>query len=122
MTCAATFSRLDPKERGDKRLLAVICFPHAEYVAIRAARGVADNNHPIPEHPKAHDSPLAVVFARVLGLEVCRFKYELCILEVELSFGKCPGPLRGIVGDDHAIIVSTSTLAHKSGLFVRPNV
>ena len=122
MTCAATLSRLDPKERGDERLLAVIGFPHAEHVAIRATRGVADDNHTIPEHPKAHDSLFSIVLARVLGLEVRRFKYELRILEVELSFGKCPCPLRGIVGDGHSVSVSTSTAARKDGLCVTPNV
>ena len=115
MTCAATFARSDPKERGDKRLLAVIGFPHAEYMAIRATRGVANDNHSVPEHPKAEDSLFSVVLASVLGLKVRRFKYNLRVFEVELSFGEGPVSFWGVVGDSHVVSVSTSTAQHKRG-------
>jgi hypothetical protein len=99
-------------------LLAVIGFPHAENVAVRATRCVADDNHTIPEHPKAEESLLAVVFADVFSLEVRRLKYERRILEVELSFGKCLRSLRRIVGDGHLVSVSTSTPTQKTRVIV----
>ena len=109
MTCAETFARSDPKERGDKRLLAVIGFPHTEYMAIRATRGVANDDHSVPEHPKAEDSFLSVVLASVLGLKVCRLKYNFRVFEVELPVGEGACSFWGIVGDSHGVIVSTST-------------
>jgi len=33
-------------------MIAVIGFPHAEHVAIRATRGVANDNHSLSEHVK----------------------------------------------------------------------
>jgi hypothetical protein len=51
-------------------LFAVIGFPHAEDVAIRATRRVADHNHSIPQHPEADDALFALVLAGVFGLEV----------------------------------------------------
>ena len=86
-------------------------------MAIRATRGVADDNHPVPEHSKTKDSRLAVVPAPIFGLEVSRFKHKLRILKVKLSLGECLGTLQGIIGDGHPVSVSTSTPEHKGGLF-----
>ena len=70
MMCVATLARSDPKEGGDERLLAVIGFPHAEHMAIRATRCVANHHHPIPEHAEAEDASFSVVLARIVRLEV----------------------------------------------------
>jgi len=88
-------------------LLAVIGFPRTEDVAIRAARGVADDNHPISEHSEADDPRLAVFLARVFGLEIRRFEDRLRVIKVKLWCGKCPGSLRWIVGDGYTVNVFT---------------
>ena len=122
MTCVATLARSDPKEGGDERLLAVIGFAHAEHMAIRATRCVANNYHPIPEHAVAKDSLFAVVLARVYRLKVGRLEDELRVLKVKLPLGDSLGALRWIVDDGHDVIVFTSTIEHKSVRSMEPNV
>ena len=94
MTCAATRTRSEPKERCDTRLLAVIGFPHAENVAIRATRGLADDDHSIVEHGKANHPPLTMVLAYILGLEVRAGEDCLGIFEVQASVGQRRSALR----------------------------
>jgi hypothetical protein len=50
-------------------LFAVIGFPHAEYVAIRATRRVANHDHSSSQQSEADNARLAVVPAVVLDLE-----------------------------------------------------
>src|SRR5687768_15341932 len=69
ITWASTRRRSEPKLRRDARFLAVICFPHAKHVAIRATRGVANNDDPATEHAKADDSSLAILPSVVLDFE-----------------------------------------------------
>lgn len=59
MTCALTRAMSEPKERGDARLLAVIGFPHAEDMAIRATRRVANHYQTLAEEAEADEAPLA---------------------------------------------------------------
>ena len=113
MTWAATFGRSEPKEGCDARLLAVIGFPHAEDVAIRATRRVTHHDHAVREHPEADHPDLAIRLAEVLNLEVRAGKDLKRILEVEPTIGKCFVALPGIVGDAHQVIVATSTLGCK---------
>jgi len=87
-------------------------------MAIRATRGVADDNDPISQHPEADDPLLAVILARVFGLEVRGFKNELRVLEVQLPHGERSGTLQRIVGDDHPVSVSTSTVERNTGSLV----
>jgi len=114
MTCVATLARSDPKERGDERLLAVIGFPHAEHMAIRATRCVANHHHSVPEHAETDDSSFSVVLARVFRLKVGRLKDEPRVLKIKLPLGECLGALRRIVGDGHKVIVTTITAKGKS--------
>ena len=86
ITCAATRARSEPKERRDTLLLAVICFPHAEYMAIRATRCVADNNHSIAEHAEANHPLLTVVLPYVFRFEVRAGEYCPCIFKIKASF------------------------------------
>ena len=114
MTCVATLPRSEPKERGDARLLAVIGFSHAEHVAIRATRCVTYDHHAIIKHAKTDHPGLAVVPADVFGLEIRSLKHNLGVFKVQLPVGKGLYPLPRIVGDDHKVIVFTSTAERKS--------
>jgi hypothetical protein len=91
MTCASTRARSEPEERRDARFLAVIGFPHAKDVAIRATRRVADHYDPTVKDVKTDDSRFAVAPARVLDPERRARKDNCRILEVEstLSEGGC---------------------------------
>jgi hypothetical protein len=109
MTCAATLDRSDPKEWRDTRFLSVICFPHAEDVAIRATRRVADHHHSITKHPKADDSFFAVVLAQVFRLESRACKDQDRIRKVKASRLYCFDSLRWVVGDCHVVSVATKT-------------
>ena len=112
--------RSDPKERVNARLLAVIGFPHAEHMAIRATRCVADDHHAIAKHSEANHPPFAVALACVFGLEERLLEYELGILEVQLPCCQRLCPLLWIVGDRHAVSVSTSTPERKHKVSVTP--
>ena len=90
-------------------------------MAIRATRCVAHDYHAISKHAEANHSLLAIVLAHVFGLEVPSLEHELGVLEVQLPRGERLGPLLWIVGDRHAVIVSTSTRTRKSYSFVTPN-
>ena len=54
-------------------------------MAIRATRGIADNNHSITEHAKANHAPLAVVAPYIFGLEVRATENCFGILKVKAS-------------------------------------
>jgi len=113
MTWAATLCRSEPKEGRDTRLLAVIGFPHAKDVTIRATRRVAHHNHPIVEHPETDHPNLAVLFATILRLEVRAGKDLKCILEVEAAIEESLFAFLEIVCDAHTISVATSTFERK---------
>ena len=91
MTCASTRARSEPKERRDTRLFAVIGFPHAEDVAIRATRRVANDNNTTVEQTEADDAEFTVVSAIVFDLECRSRENQLCVLEIESAFreGSC---------------------------------
>jgi hypothetical protein len=88
MTCASTRARSEPEERRDARFLAVISFPHAEDVAIRATRCVTHYNDPSVKDTKADDSRLSVTPARILDLESRAGKDNYGILKVETALSK----------------------------------
>jgi hypothetical protein len=104
MTCASTRARSEPEERRDTRFLAVIGFPHAKDVAIRATRRVAHPNDPSVKQTEADDSPFAVTPARVLDLESRAGENKCRILKIEsaLSEGGCSFP--SIEGDCHRLL------------------
>lgn len=82
-------------------------------MAIRATRGVADDDHAIAEHAETDDPCFAVVLAEVLDLEVWPVEDEVGILEVESAALERGTALRWIVRDGHAVSVATSTLRCK---------
>ena len=92
-------ARSDFKERCDAGLFAFICFPHAEDVAIRATRCVANNDNPTMEQAKADDADLIVVSAIVFDLERRSRENELCVFEVESAFRECGCSLGRVIRD-----------------------
>lgn len=104
MTCASTRARLEPEERRDTRFLAVIGFPHAKDMAIRATRRVANHNDPSVKDTKADDSRFAVIPARILDLEPRASKNKCRILKVESAFSKGGCSFPRIEGDCHRLL------------------
>lgn len=104
MTCASTRARSEPEERCDARFLAVIGFPHAKDVAIRATRRVAYNNNPSVKDTKADDSRFAVIPASILSLECRAGKYKCRIPKVESALSKGSCSFLGIEGDCHRLL------------------
>jgi hypothetical protein len=94
-------------------LLAVIGFPHAENVTIRATRCVPDDNHSIIKEAEANDSALAIVSTQVLRLEVGTLKDNTGIVEIKATCGKSSFALRWIVCDLHVVSVTTLTAQGK---------
>lgn len=104
ITCASTRARSEPEERRDARFLAVIGFPHAKDVAIRATRRVANHNDPSVEDTKADDSRFAVVPADILDFERRAGKDNCRILEVQTAFSKGGRPFLRIEGNCHELL------------------
>ena len=104
MTCASTRARSEPEERRDARFLAVISFPHAEDVAIRATRGVANHNDPTVKDTEADDSRFAVVPTDILDLERGAAKNKWRIVKVQTAFCKGGCSFPRIKGDCHRLL------------------
>ena len=107
--CASTRARSDFEVRREASLLTIICLSHAEDVANRATRGIANDNRTTFEHAVADDASLAIVFARVFDLYCHAFEYEQRVFEVKAPFRQCPGSLRRVVSNSHGVIVYTLT-------------
>ena len=104
ITCASTRARSEPEERRDARFLAVICFPHAKDVAIRATRRIANDDNPTMEQTKADNSRFAVVPAVVLDFKRRSRENELRVLEVKPALGKGGCLLGRIERDWHELL------------------
>jgi len=104
MTWASTRLRSEPKERRDTRFLAVICFPHAENVAIRATRRVANDNDPVAQHTETDDSRFAVVPALVFDFEGRSGENQFGVPEIETTIGKGGCSFPWIEGDCHRLL------------------
>jgi hypothetical protein len=104
MTCASTRARSEPEEWRDARFLAVIGFPHAEDVAIRATRRVAHHNDPSVKDTKADDSGFAITPARILDLESRAGENKCRILKIESALSKRGFPFPWIEGDCHRLL------------------
>jgi len=104
ITCASTRARSEPEERRDARFLAVIGFPHAKDVAIRATRRVTHHNDPSMKDTKADDSRFAVTPTRILNLEsrASKNKYRILKIKSALSKGGCSFPR--IEGNYHGLL------------------
>ncbi len=97
-------ARSEPEERRDTRFLAVIGFPHAKDVAIRATRCIANDDNPTMEQTKADNSNFAVVPAVVLDFKRRSHEDELRVLEVKSAFGKGGCSLGRIDRDWHKLL------------------
>jgi hypothetical protein len=104
MTCASTRARSEPEERRDARFLAVIGFPHAKDVTIRATRRVANHNNPSVKDTKADDSRFAIIPAPILDLERRASKDKCCIPKIESAFSKGGCSFPRIEGDCHKLL------------------
>lgn len=107
--CASTRARSEPEVRRKAVFLTVVGLSHAEDVANRATRGVADHHEPTLEASVADDSPLSVVLAKILDLDGNAVEYEDSILEIQSTFPQGSYSLCRIVADSHPVIVSTIT-------------
>jgi hypothetical protein len=101
MECASTRDRSDFKERRDALFLAVIGFPHAEYVASVAPGRVPNDNHAASEQAVADDARFAIVLALVLNFKGDAGKNERRIIEVEPSISQRLCVLGWIEGYPH---------------------
>jgi len=104
MTWASTRLRSDPKEGRDARFLAVICFPHAENVAIRATRRVANDNDPSAQHAETDDSRFAIGPPVVLDLESRTGENQFGVLKIETAVRKSGCSFPWIEGDCHGLL------------------
>ena len=120
MTCASTRARLEPKVRREAGLLTAIGLSHAENVANRATRGVADNHQPSSQKAKAEHAAFTVVFARVLDFQRNSLEDENCVLEVQASLSEGTLALGRIVGNAHLVSVSTITCRDNHPGYAKP--
>jgi len=102
--CASTRLRSDRKVRREAVLLTSIGLSHAEDVAIRATRGVADDDQASLELAVAEHPSLAIVLARVLDLDGQTCEHDRGILKIQTSFRHRPGTLVRIVGNAHRLV------------------
>jgi hypothetical protein len=121
MTCASTRARSEPKVRREAVLLTVVGLSHAEDVANRATRGVADDYEPASEQTEAEDSAFTVVFAHVFDLDGHALEDRFGVREVQASFGQRPFSLGRVERNAHTVSVSTITarcnrLGHRNAL------
>lgn len=70
------------------RFLAVIGFPHAKDVAIRATRCVAYDDYATVEKTEADDSDFTVIPADILDFKHRACENNFCVFEVESAFIK----------------------------------
>jgi len=118
-TCASTRARSEPKVRREAGLLTFVCLSHAEDVANRATRGVADHYEPAAEQTKAEDSVFTIVLALVLDLDRDAVEDSIGVLEVQTPLSQRALALGRIVCYAHVVIVSTRTGHCKLWTFTR---
>ena len=125
ITCASTRSRSEPKVRREAGLFTFIGLSHAEDMAFRATRRVANDHQATIQQAKADDSLLTVVLANVFDLNRHALEDCNCVIEVEPSLFQCLQAFGRIEGDSHSDIVYTLTEQSKPGTaatLATPNV
>jgi hypothetical protein len=90
-------------------LFAVICFPHAEDMAIRATRRVADHDKSIIEQAEADDPLFAVVPPLIDGLKRWACEDVLGVFKIQTSLAQRDFALGLVVRDWHTVNVATKT-------------
>ena len=109
MTWESARAKSEPKMRCEAGLLTVVGLSHAEDVANRATRGVADHYQPAGKQAKADHAAFTVVLACVLDLDRHALEDSPCVFKVQAAFSECSLALGWIVGDSHLVSVSTRT-------------
>ena len=105
-------ARLEPKVRCEAGLLTVVCLSHAEDLANRATRGVADYHQPADEQAEADHAEFTVVFSCVFDLYSYSCEDSERVFKVQAALIECSFALGWIVGDSRLDIVSTKTERH----------
>ena len=93
MRCASTRARSDFEVGREAGLLTVIGLSHAEDVANRATRGVADDHHTALEHAVADDASFSVILAPVFDFNGNAFEDEQAVVKVNAALGQRSCPL-----------------------------
>ena len=107
MTCLSTRARSEPEVRRETGLLTIVCLSHAEDVASRATRGIADYHEPAGQQPEAQDSAFTIVPARILDFDRQALEDNDGVLEIQAPLCERLLALGGIVGYAHRVIVYT---------------
>ena len=107
--CASTRGRSDPEVRRDAGLFTIVGLSHAEDMALRATRGVADHDHPAFQLAEADDPPLTAFLANILDFDCHAPEYKGCILEILATLIKRLLAFGRIVGHSHLHSVYTLT-------------
>lgn len=82
----------------------MIGLSHAEDVAHRASRAVADDYQAAPQQAVANDSRLAIILPFVIDLNGRARENYRGIIEVQPSIGKRTCALDRIIGDAHRLL------------------
>lgn len=90
-------------------LFPFIGFSHAENVANRATRCVADYHHPVLQQPITNDARFSVVTALIFDLKCDAGKHNYGICKIKSAFGQGFLSLGFIERDPHFFIVYTIT-------------
>ena len=122
MACRSTRFRSEPNDGADARLLAVICFPHAENVTVRATRRVTHYNQTLTKEPEANDPLLAVVVALIFSLERRPSKDLRSVCKVQPAINQRQISLARVEGDFHPVNVSTKTIDDNKWWLMTQNV
>jgi hypothetical protein len=102
--CASTRAKSDFKEGRDAPLFAVIGFPNAEDMAIRATRCISNHHHSTFQLSEANHAHLAIVHGRVFQLQRDAGEDQGDIFKVKPSREQSFVALARIEGDFHKLL------------------
>lgn len=108
--CASARARSEPKVRREAGLLTFVCFSHAENVAIRAARGVADDHQSALEPAVADHPDFAIFLAGIFQVDRRSGEHDRRILMIKAPFPQCACTLgQGTMNFDSESQVTTAS-------------
>ena len=96
--------RSDFKERRDAPLFAVIGFPHAENMAIRATRCISNHHHSTFQLSEANHARFAIVHARVFQFQRDACEDQGGVFKVQPPRKQSFVALGGVEGDFHRLL------------------
>ena len=106
---ASTLARSDFKVRREAGFFTIVGLSHAENVAIRATRGIADHDDASSEQAVANNPAFTIFPAQVLEFDGRTFEHQGGIVEVQPSLRKRSFALGRIEDNSHGVIVATIT-------------